>query len=225
MNAYLCGAARRTRSRVRRVRSLDVAVLRAAAPGHGPAPHMRTRTGSAERGEGRGGAEHRPDARPPLLMFGFMVGPFSNRSPQSDAACERTTRVTTAGSTHRGATGPGVQRGPRETGYTDCHPGNRPVLIRARKQSERATATAQATVTPQSVAAMTHARAHPHDTRHTRQFKARDERVQRADTAWTPPSRLRLLDACANVYVVASPPIQPSRLPPKWPTRLRAPSG
>ena len=177
--------------------------------------------------EGGGGAEHRPDARPPLLMFGFMVGPFSNRSPQSDAACERTTRVTTAGSTHRGATGvtgPGVHA-PRETGYTDCHPGNRPVLIRARKQSERATATAQATVTPQSVAAMTHARAHPHDTRHTRQFKARDERVQRADTAWTPPSRLRLLDACANVYVVASPPIQPSRLPPKWPTRLRAPSG
>ena len=53
MNAYLCGAARRTRSRVRRVRSLDVAVLRAAAPGHGPAPHMRT-DGSAE---GGGGAE------------------------------------------------------------------------------------------------------------------------------------------------------------------------
>ena len=50
MNAYLCGAARRTRSRVRRVRSLDVAGLRAAAPGHGPAPHMRTVTGSAERG-------------------------------------------------------------------------------------------------------------------------------------------------------------------------------
>lgn len=182
--------------------------------------------GPVERRAGRGGAEHRPDARPPLLMFGFMVGPFSNRSPQSDAACERTTRVTTAGSTHRGATRVPA-RGPRETGYTDCHPGNRPVLIRARKQSERAPATAQATVTPQSVAAMTHARAHPHDTRHTRQFKfkARDERVQRADTAWTPPSRLRLLDACANVYVVASPPIQPSRLPPKWPTRLRAPSG
>jgi hypothetical protein len=171
---------------------------------------------------GRGGAEHRPDARPPLLMFGFMVGPFSNRSPQSDAACERTTRVTTAGSTHRGATGPGVH-GRQDTRIVI--PGNRPVLIRARKQSERATATAQATVTPQSVAAMTHARAHPLDTRHTRQFKARDERVQRADTAWTPPSRLRLLDACANVYVVASPPIQPSRLPPKWPTRLRAPSG
>ena len=51
MNAYLCGAARRTRSRVRRVRSLDDAVLRAAAPGHGPAPHVCALTGSAERGE------------------------------------------------------------------------------------------------------------------------------------------------------------------------------
>ena len=173
----------------------------------------------------RGGAEHRPDARPPLLMFGFMVGPFSNRSP------ERRRRASVDDASHDrrlhppGRGGRGPVHGARETGYTDCHPGNRPVLIRARKQSERATATAQATVTPQSVAAMTHARAHPLDTRHTRQFKARDERVQRADTAWTPPSRLRLLDACANVYVVASPPIQPSRLPPKWPTRLRAPSG
>jgi hypothetical protein len=50
-------------------------------------------------------------------MFGFMVGPFSNRSPQSDAACERTTRVTTAGSTHRGATR--ASRGPPSTGAQD----------------------------------------------------------------------------------------------------------
>jgi len=158
-------------------------------------------------------------------MFGFMVGPFSNRSP------ERRRRASVDDASHdRRLHPPGRDRsrstrrtGDRIHGLSSLK--GRPVLIRARKQSERAPATAQATVTPQSFAAMTHARAHPHDTRHTRQFKARDERVQRADTAWTPPSRLRLLDACANVYVVASPPIQPSRLPPKWPTRLRAPSG
>ena len=43
--------------------------------------------------------------------------------------------------------------------------------------------------------------------------------------AFAPSPYLRLFDACADVYVVASTPIQPSKLPPKWPTRLRAPSG
>ena len=46
-----------------------------------------------------------------------------------------------------------------------------------------------------------------------------------ARAPFAPSPYLRLFDACADVYVVASTPIQPSKLPPKWPTRLRAPSG
>ena len=45
-----------------------------------------------------------------------------------------------------------------------------------------------------------------------------------ARAPFAPSPYLRLFDACADVYVVASTPIQLRWLPPKWPTRLGAPS-